>query len=538
MKKSGKNGTGVYFLGLDSSTQAIKAALIDSNLNVVHEQAVNFDKELPEFKTQGGAHLHSDGLTVTSPPLMWVAALECLLQKMQDDKCPLDRIAAVSGSGQQHGSVWLRKGARLTLNGLVAEKSLRDQLTDVFSVADSPIWMDSSTGEQCRALEKALGGAQAVANLTGSRAYERFTGNQIAKIYQNRPSEYAATERICLVSSFLASLLIGDYAPIDTSDGSGMNLMDIRKKKWASAALKQTAPALEAKLGEIVPGHTVVGKMHAFYRRKFGFNPDCIVIACSGDNPCSLAGMRLQRTGDIAISLGTSDTLFGSLAKPKPSASEGHIFANPVEPKAYMAMVVRKNGSLTRERVRDEAAGKSWDKFAKILLDTPPGNNGLIGFYVDQPEITPPIMKTGVYRFDAKGKKLGKFPVGADVRAVVESQFLSLRLHGDNIGLKPSAILATGGASANEGILKVIADVFGAPVCVGEQPNSGAIGAAYRAMHGWECRKAEKFIPFADVLADAPPFRKAMEPDRAAHAVYTKMLKQYEKLEKKVVAEN
>ena len=54
----------------------------------------------------------------------------------------------------------------------------------------------------------------------------------------------------------------------------------------------------------------------------------------SGDNPCSLAGMRLQRAGNIAISLGTSDTLFGSLAKPKPSASEGHIFANPVKPES------------------------------------------------------------------------------------------------------------------------------------------------------------------------------------------------------------
>ena len=202
MKKSGKSRVEAYFLGLDSSTQAIKAALIDSSLNVVYEQTVNFDKELPEFKTEGGAHRHRDGLTVTSPPLMWVAALELLLQKMKADKCPLGRIAAVSGSGQQHGSVWLRKGARLVLNGLVAERSLRDQLANVFSVTDSPIWMDSSTGEQCRALEKALGGAQAVADLTGSRAYERFTGNQIARIYQNWPLEYAATERICLVKRF------------------------------------------------------------------------------------------------------------------------------------------------------------------------------------------------------------------------------------------------------------------------------------------------------------------------------------------------
>lgn len=60
----------------------------------------------------------------------------------------------------------------------------------------------------------------------------RFTGNQIAKIYQKRPEVYENCERISLVSSFVASLFIGDYSPIDNSDGSGMNLLNIRSKDW------------------------------------------------------------------------------------------------------------------------------------------------------------------------------------------------------------------------------------------------------------------------------------------------------------------
>lgn len=36
--------------------------------------------------------------------------------------------------------------------------------------------MDSSTTKYCTALEAALGGPQRVASITGSRAYERFTG--------------------------------------------------------------------------------------------------------------------------------------------------------------------------------------------------------------------------------------------------------------------------------------------------------------------------------------------------------------------------
>lgn len=41
-----------------------------------------------------------------------------------------------------------------------------------FSISDCPVWMDSSTTAQCRQLEAAVGGAQALSCLTGSRAYE------------------------------------------------------------------------------------------------------------------------------------------------------------------------------------------------------------------------------------------------------------------------------------------------------------------------------------------------------------------------------
>lgn len=79
---------------------------------------------------------------------------------------------------------------------------------------------------------------QELAKATGSRAYERFTGSQIRKIYQNKLRVYQATERISLVSSFACSLFVGKIAPIDLSDGSGMNLLDIHTLKWHPEALK------------------------------------------------------------------------------------------------------------------------------------------------------------------------------------------------------------------------------------------------------------------------------------------------------------
>ena len=79
--------------------------------------------------------------------------------------------------------------------------------------------MDSSTTSYCKILEEKVGGAEKVAEISGSRAYERFTGNQIQKVFATKPDVYNSTERISLVSSMIATMLCGHYAPIDVSDG-------------------------------------------------------------------------------------------------------------------------------------------------------------------------------------------------------------------------------------------------------------------------------------------------------------------------------
>jgi xylulokinase len=523
------------FLGFDSSTQSLKVIAINRDLDEVYQASVNFDQDCPEFNTRGGVHHHEDGLTVTSPPQLWVRALDILLEKMKTDGFEFSRVRGISGSGQQHGSVYFKTGSRTVLQSLDSSRSLAEQLNDTFSVSASPIWMDSSTRAQCRHLEEVLGGAQATADLTGSRAYERFTGNQIARVAAEQFEAYAATERIALVSSFICSLFIGDYAPIDTSDGSGMNLMNIQTKDWAQSALDACAPGLRDRLGALAPGHEVAGPIHAYYVNRYGVSPDCKVMVFSGDNPCSLAGLRLQNPGDIAVSMGTSDTIFGVLKEPQPSGAEGHIFANPVDPASYMAMLCYKNGSLTREEVRDRCTEGSWEDFNALLGINPAGNNGQIGFYFKEPEITPPMLKAGNHRFDEQGNPVDSFDPASEVRAIVEGQFLSMRHHCVSIGIKPVHILATGGGSQNSSILQVMADVFCCPVFVADSPHSAALGAAYRALHGHISALQGTYVPYSSILEKASPFQKAAEPHEEAHVVYTAMMRRYAALEEQIL---
>ncbi|XP_053569766.1 xylulose kinase isoform X2 [Bombina bombina] len=444
-----------YYLGFDFSTQQLKVLAVNEHHQVVYEDNVHFDNDLPEFGTQGGVHVHSDKLTVTSPALMWIKALDIILDRMKSYGFNFFNVKALSGTGQQHGSVYWKKGSQGLLNNLASNLPLHELLKSCFSLTDSPIWMDSSTTAECRYLEEAVGGAQELANITGSRAYERFTGNQIAKIYKARPEVYHDTERISLVSSFAASLFLGDYAPIDYSDGSGMNLLNINGKTWSEKCLDSCAPDLKGKLGSVVPSSSVLGSISAYYVQRFGFSDNCKVVAFTGDNPASLAGMRLEE-GDIAVSLGTSDTLFLWIKEPTP-ALEGHIFCNPVKTNDFMALLCFKNGSLMREKIRDSCSLGSWEEFSKTLRSTSPGNNGRIGFYFQVMEITPHAV--GIHRFNADHQKVSEFSNDTEIRAVIEGQFLAKRIYAERLGYKimpQTRILATGGASCNKDILQVL----------------------------------------------------------------------------------
>ncbi|HZI31643.1 MAG TPA: FGGY family carbohydrate kinase, partial [Candidatus Binatia bacterium] len=251
---------GKLFLGLDSSTQSLSAVIIDlDSSKVVYEKSLNFDQALPQFKTQNGVLRSRDPHVKHSTPLLWAAALDLLFAQMKKDKVALGKIIAISGSGQQHGSVYLNDKAADVLANLDSKKSLEDNLDGVFARKTSPIWMDSSTTKECEEIRKKLGGIKFTASRTGSDTFERFTGPQIRKFYKTEPKAYEKTASIALVSSYLASLLAGKIAPIDYGDGAGMNLMDIRKHVWNHDALKATAPGLIGKLPPLADSGRVIG---------------------------------------------------------------------------------------------------------------------------------------------------------------------------------------------------------------------------------------------------------------------------------------
>ncbi|HEX2674618.1 MAG TPA: FGGY family carbohydrate kinase, partial [Polyangiaceae bacterium] len=338
------------YLGLDSSTQSLSALVVDTDAGrVVLQESVNFGQDLPEYGSPHGFLPNPDAQVRHANPLLWVAALELLFSRLKQGGFDFAAVRGVSGSGQQHGSVYLNRRISDAPAWSTA-LPLVDQVKPLLSRATSPIWMDSSTSAECAEIAAAVGGDSVVVRITGSRAIERFTGPQIRKFWKTEPEAYAKTAEITLVSAFLASILIGKSSPIDFGDGAGMNLLDLRNGAWSPQLLAATAPDLAQKLLPPVPSETRVGELAPYFVERFGFAAGTPVLAFTGDNPSSLVGMGATEPGCAVVSLGTSDTVFAAMREPHTDPrGYGHVFGNPAG--GFMCLICFANGSLAREEV-------------------------------------------------------------------------------------------------------------------------------------------------------------------------------------------
>lgn len=490
-----------HYLGLDSSTQSLTALIIDTTSGrIVLEESLNYGKELPDYGSPQGFLPNSDPSIKHANPLMWVAAIDALFTRIRQRGYDLKQVRGVSGAGQQHGSVYLRSA--IAAPAWSAHGSLVDQVRPLLSRATAPIWMDSSTTDECREIAAAVGGDAEVVRLTGSRAIERFTGPQIRRFWKTDPAGYEATREIHLVSSFIASVLAGRSVPIDFGDGAGMNLLDLSTLTWSPALLEATAPDVGKKLHTPVASTTEVGTIAPYFVEKFGFATGTPIIAFTGDNPSSLVGMGATRPGTAVISLGTSDTVFAAMSAPRTDPrGYGHVFGNPAG--GFMCLICFANGSLAREKVA-ERVGLDWPAFERAILEeSEPGNGGNLMLPYFVPEMTPKVLTPSLRLFGDPDFVAFRKPAAA-ARAIVEAQALAMRRYSEFIGETPSSILATGGASRNRGILQVIADVFQAEVRTLKTGNSSALGGALRAAHA------------AGDIAWEPLFERFAAPDSAS----------------------
>ncbi|UKZ82357.1 hypothetical protein TrVFT333_010144 [Trichoderma virens FT-333] len=516
---------GPLYLGFDLSTQQLKAIVVNSDLKSVAEAKVDFDQDFgAKYGIHKGVHVRDETGEVFAPVALWLESLDLVLERLsQAMPVPMSRIRGISGSGQQHGSVFWSASAEELLKGLDAAKPLVGQLEKALAHEFAPNWQDHSTHEELVAFDAELGDREKLAEVTGSGAHH---------IHRTPNHENQTSPPRCLrkLKADISSLLMarlrahGRHCPLDVSDVCGMNLWDIPNQTWSERLLALSAgpdgaAGLRQKLGEPrMDGGGSMGAISPYFVTKYGFSPECQIVSFTGDNPATILALPL-RPLDAIVSLGTSTTFLMNTPAYKPDESY-HFFNHPTTPGNYMFMLCYKNGGLAREKVRDtlpkpQDGATGWENFNKAVLETKPlgvddeSDRAKLGLYFYLRETVPNI-RAGTWRFtcNGDGTDLKESPQGwskeSDARAIVESQALSMRLRSqklvhsprDSLPAQPRRIYLVGGGSLNPAITRVLGEVLGGADGVYKLDvggNACALGGAYKALWALERKDGETF---------------------------------------------
>jgi len=114
---------------------------------------------------------------------------------------------------------------------------------------------------------------------------------------------------------------------------------------------------------------------------------------------------------------------------------------------------------------------------------------------------------------------------------LLEGQFLNMRLHSRWMEVKAERIRLTGGASKNDGVPQLVADVMQASVERLAVSNAAALGAALIAA----VAAGHELSSLHELFCQAAP-GSLLQPDRALGPIYQDALCRFEALLKTVMA--
>lgn len=334
-----------YLLGIDVSTTATKALLIDEHGAVVAVSATEyaFDTPHPLWSEQ-------------DPPVWWFGAVHSIRQVLADAGIDGSQVAAVGLTGQMHGLVLLNE------EGSVLRPAI--------------LWNDQRTGAQCDEIRARLGKANLI-RYTGNDALTGFTAPKILWVREHEPEVYARVRHILLPKDYLRYRLT-DKLGTDKADAAGMLLIDLRTRDWS----REVLAALEIPADYLAPTHegpVVTGTVTAEAAAVTGLRAGTPVIAGGGDQAAGAVGVGAVSEGIVSLALGTSGVVFATTNAPV-YEPEGrlHAFCHAVPGRWHlMGVMLSAAGSL--RWYRDTLApGVSYDDLLAPAAAIPPGSEGLL----------------------------------------------------------------------------------------------------------------------------------------------------------------
>ena len=334
----------MHFLGIDVSTTATKALLIDSagRVKAVASTPYPFETPRPLWSEQ-------------HPDLWWDGAQKSIRAVLAQSGLDPAEVGGVGLTGQMHGLVLLDR----------ADSVLRPAI----------LWNDQRTGAQCDEIHRRIGRARFI-QITGNVALPGFTAPKVLWVKENEPEVYARAAHMLLPKDFVRYKLTSEFA-MDKADGAGTVLMDLRARGWSDEVLT----ALEiprAWMPPLFEGPEITGRVTPQAAAATGLRPGTPVMAGGGDQAAQAVGVGAVTPGIVGLTVGTSGVVFATT----PSAliePEGrlHAFCHAVPGMwHFMGVMLSAAGSL--QWYRDTLApGVSFDDLVREADPVPAGSEGL-----------------------------------------------------------------------------------------------------------------------------------------------------------------
>ncbi|MBN2146422.1 MAG: xylulokinase [Anaerolineales bacterium] len=441
-----------YFIGIDSSTTATKALLMNASGQVVAVASSEYGFEIPH-------PLWSE----QSPELWWIATVESVRKVLADSGVSGNQVKGIGLTGQMHGLVIL------DANGKVLRPSI--------------LWNDQRTGAQCDQIRARLGKDKLI-QITGNDALTGFTAPKILWVHDEEPEIYAKIAHILLPHDYVRFKLTREYA-IDRAGGSGTILFDLRQRTWSPEVLE----ALEINPDWLPPtyeGVEVSGVVCKAAAQATGLAPGIPVMGGGGDQAAAAVGTGAVEEGIVSLSLGTSGVVFATMDTPSiEPQGRLHAFCHAVPGKWHlMGVMLSAAGSLRWHR-DTFAPGVDFGDFVATADDIPPGSDGLFFLPYLTGERTP---HPDPY---ARGGFIGltiRHTLPHLTRSVLEGVSFGLR---DSFELMKSTGLSnisqvrvTGGGAKSPLWLQILADILDVELITVSAKEGAAYGAALLAATG------------------------------------------------------
>src|SRR5881296_1507835 len=440
------------FLGVDCGTQSTKVVLRDG----VTGGVVAVGRAPHEL-------IERDDGTREQNPAWWIDALRTAVRDaFRGDTFD---VGGIGVSGQQHGLVCLDEG---------------DQ-----PVRAAKLWNDTTTARECAELTRKLGGSGRVLELTGNLVLPGYTAPKIAWLATHEPDAYARTARMCLPHDYLNLWLTGMFVT-EFGDASGTAYFDVRARRYSDAVLAAIDATRDwtRTLPPIASSLSVVGTLRREAAESLGLKAGIPISAGGGDNMCAAIGSDLVVEGPVAVSLGTSGTVFAYRAEPAMDPlGEAAAFCDSTG--GWLPLAATLNCTSVTEWVRSLFGMDHADVDAAVASE---GARGLAFLPYLSGERTP-------NRPEAAGVFVGlRADHGRDVivRAVVEGVTFGLAYGLDALhraGVAPTEVTLVGGGSASDAWAQLCADVFGLPVARPTIVEAAASGAARQAQWAVEGKR-------------------------------------------------